>query len=784
MWLKSQEAVLSENPVAPVHTSADDALNFLHGVQRLLSQSGRAYDQALQNSNGAAAWALEDEVVLFEILARFQDWLKVEHVLVIQKITEDFTNVLCRLAVAEDEKPPRELDEMIDSVLDHHDLSIEGGHVRKVFKKIGRSLPETEGDFVFSILTCQIDSSIFGHVGFLTKNELHLEKISRHLTLFTNQLSFWLAHLFLLRKSEVNARMLHQINMTCNVINSNADLGGIVHQLVENLEQSFGQTTGAILLASSETHELEVATVFGTVPEGFSFEKNLGPDGLIQEHISDGSAFNSDLANIDDPIRYIFPLSPMLSLRMSETLGQQSLGGVVLFDVPENRRLSRDAIDLLTILLNGSSASIKIAFNYAEKLETIRSLEGLMNKLSDKDGLISEMIEIIRRVLKVTRISFLTIDESGEYLLIKQGYGLPDGVIESTRIKIGEDISGIVAARAQPYRTDNIESEGLFKRRFQEGYFNKSLLSVPLLSDSGKGVKKVVGVLNVNNKINGLTFTEQDQKMLEAISQVVVSTLDNVSLMKSKYDNEMLNRQLADARVVQASLLPRNFSGRPESIEVSARSIPAREIGGDFFDGLLMGDGRWLSAVGDVSGKGMPAAILMATTLMIFRALARESSDLVTIMKKTDELLSKQLDEYHFVTLQLLAVDPLTGDAATVSAGHGHLLIISNDSVDKADFIGSCPLGITEGMADYTEHRFHLSPNDAVFVYTDGLCEERSPSGEEFGVDRIRELLSQNREKSPEELIGKVVLSSESWRGGRDAHDDLTVLALCFRGKQ
>ncbi|MDD3147602.1 MAG: SpoIIE family protein phosphatase, partial [Candidatus Riflebacteria bacterium] len=759
-----------------------------HEVQSLLNNGKRV--DALPPGNEkkqAELWFNDDKPVVESFLKKIKQEFNLYAAFVIQHAGPGYYNQISVVSIDESDEISESLTEMIDAAL-YHDPSQEQAIISRATIKTGRSefRIDSPAPLVFS---CQAGGETYGHLGIaISTHQLHrrISHRSKLMPMLANQLGLYFSHFYQLRKEAVHGRMLQQINQTCNTINSSVDIGAILFKLVESLNYLFGQYSGAILIFSRETSELEIVNYLGgAIPDSFNLAELITARGPVTEAINEGAAFDNRSGNYDLPIRYVLPLAttPQATAITSEFMPLRSLGGVVLFNSPINKPLSEeDLTKLMPILLNGISASLQVACNYAEKLDTIRALEGLMARLADTDALLDEMLIIIRRLLKVNRISFLELDASGKFLRIKKGFGLPPGIIDKTNIPIGEEISGYVAQQGRSYRIDNIESEGVFKKRSLEHYLNRSLLSVPLINSRGAAGRRVIGVINVNNKTNGLTFTMQDQQLLEAIAHLVVTALENVRFLEEQHEKNLLERQLKDAKDIQMSLLPKNFSNLPANLEVFGQSIPARQIGGDFFDIFSLNDGRMLAVLGDVSGKGMPAAILMAVTRMIIWSVVQDCVDPVEIIEKVNDKLCSHLDSYHFVTMQLVAIDPQTGHCEMSSAGHGPLLVRLHAQCRLIETKSGPPLGIAGIKGVYHNTPFVMNQGDAFIMYTDGLSEERSPSGEMYGSERISYLLGSNPDQSAEELVKTMISTVENWRGNAEAHDDLTVFTLNYKG--
>lgn len=776
------------------------AIEFLHEMQRLFSQEPTEWAHKAQWQAPIESWYAENESYLGNFLSRLQAVFDIETAFVIQRVSDEHSHILVSAGAAEFPtslpgdpaqcgSPLSEIVEMLE-LLSEHDNFCPLTKAKLTILSTRRQSSISWGTKpIIHSYPCQVAGVTYGHLGVSTNRVPAPGPFARLMALITNHLGFWFAHLYQLRKEAGRAQLLRQINMTFNVITGSLHVDGIFDQLCDNLELLFGQKHGAVAIFSPLTHELEIVRRFGTPPDGFNPEKAVTESGIIRDYIADGSAFRAP-ANTDvQPIRLVFPLSPtpQVATGGDDIFHQRSLGGVIIYNNDDNRLMTEDVLELLNFLLNGFSAALRVAYNYQEKLETIRALEGLIARLDDQERLLDEMIEIIGRLLRVKTISFLTVAPDGKMLSIRRHQGLPEEVIKAmTKIPLGEGISGYVAATGQTLRMDNIEeADTNFKKRSLEHYFNRSLLSVPLVSTTADGETKVLGVINVNNKKNGLTFNQQDQQMLESIAHLVVAALKNMSLRQAQHENDMILVQLNAARDIQMALLPKNFPNIPAQVGMNGRSVPAKQIGGDFYDGLVLADGRWLAVIGDVCGKGMPAAILMATTRIILRTVVQQESDPAKILLSVHEQLKKDISEFFFVTMQVVAIHPATGDAEMASAGHGPLLAFLGGSLTQLECKSGFPLGVVGAdgnPAEFDTVKFKLQAGDRLLFFTDGLPEEYDRKREMFGLERTKELFLASRSLSTKDLVERFFAAADAWRSGGEAHDDLTIMAVEYRG--
>lgn len=242
-----------------------------------------------------------------------------------------------------------------------------------------------------------------------------------------------------------------------------------------------------------------------------------------------------------------------------------------------------------------------------------------------------------------------------------------------------------------------------------------------------------------------------------------------------------LAHELEIARQIQAGLLPKQLPDIP-AWHVAAHWQPANAVGGDFYDFLEFPGGRFGLVIGDVSGKGVPAALVMATTRSVFRAAAERLVSPGAVLEQVNHLLCSDMPPKMFVTCLYALLDPATGVLDFANAGHNLPCLYSPDAVVELRATGM-PLGLLPGMS-YEQRQAHLSPAHALLMYSDGLTESHSPSREMFGVPRLHAFLAQPRssrsERRPRRSLIPALLDALAAFTGPDwdQEDDVTLLTL------
>jgi sigma-B regulation protein RsbU (phosphoserine phosphatase) len=247
---------------------------------------------------------------------------------------------------------------------------------------------------------------------------------------------------------------------------------------------------------------------------------------------------------------------------------------------------------------------------------------------------------------------------------------------------------------------------------------------------------------------------------------------------------ERLESELKIARNIQMSFLPKKFPPFPEitSFALHADLLPAREVGGDLYDFFLLGPGRLLFLVGDVSGKGVPAALFMAVTKTLIKGNAEQESDPAEILAKVNRELCVDNESLLFVTMFLAILDCDTGELTFSNAGHNPPARIAPDgTVSWLALPRGLFLGVMED-AVYRTATVTLAPGEKLVAFTDGVTEAQNPAQELFGTDRLMDVLSKAASMPPEILDAAVMQAATEYAEDAEQADDITVLTLLYRG--
>jgi sigma-B regulation protein RsbU (phosphoserine phosphatase) len=273
----------------------------------------------------------------------------------------------------------------------------------------------------------------------------------------------------------------------------------------------------------------------------------------------------------------------------------------------------------------------------------------------------------------------------------------------------------------------------------------------------------------------------------DKIEEMLMRLAKAVELERLKVENQEFNRRLERelevARKIQRVLLPQNIPSFP-GIDISAFSQPAKQVGGDYYDLIELADGKMGIAIGDVSGKGMPAALLMANAQASVRSYSESAYSPEEVIKKTNKALCpicQYIEEHRFITLFYGVMDTKSGTLSYTNAGHNYPMVFrENGSIYEQLESTGMPCGIMED-ADYHENHIELISGDIMLFYTDGITEAMNSKDLAFGEDRLKEVVLKEFHLDSDSLADKVYNELSQFVGNAPQFDDLTFMIIKMR---
>jgi phosphoserine phosphatase RsbU/P len=304
----------------------------------------------------------------------------------------------------------------------------------------------------------------------------------------------------------------------------------------------------------------------------------------------------------------------------------------------------------------------------------------------------------------------------------------------------------------------------------------RSVLAAPL----GVG-SEIFGIIYADSPVAETAFTEDHLKVLTTLASVAAIRVENARLQEERLEHHRLEQELYLAREIQQRLQP---AGPPEvpGYDLLGISFPSRTVGGDYYDFIRREDGRMVIALGDVSGKGTGAALLMSSLHAAIHAQAASHRSIAETITAVNRYLAASIPSNRFVTLFYAELDPHTGGVAFLNAGHNPPLIVHAAGTIEHLAAGGMPLGISAD-AEFREGRTQLQPGDALVIYSDGVTETNNPCDEEFGVDRLQKIIVNNLERSAAGIRDRIEAELSKFAEGTPAADDITLVIVKRQAK-
>jgi serine phosphatase RsbU (regulator of sigma subunit) len=350
-----------------------------------------------------------------------------------------------------------------------------------------------------------------------------------------------------------------------------------------------------------------------------------------------------------------------------------------------------------------------------------------------------------------------------------------DTVASVLPYRLGSQLTGWMLKNKKPLLSNDLESDGRFQMKEDEDLPIRSLLSVPLLQ---KG--RMIGILTVFNNKTDQGFTSNDQRLLSIISAQSAQVIENARLYKKEQFLTRMQEEMRMAEKIQMNLLP----GIPPDIagyDIAGTSLPAKNVGGDYFDYILADEGHCAFCIGDVSGKGMPAALLMANLQAAVRGQTHLKASTEDCMMLSNNLLFQSTAENKFATFFYSILDTQTHEISYSNAGHNPPLLFPEKGEPTPLKTGGVVLGFMENFS-YQHSRCPFSRGDLLLLFSDGITEAVNAAGEEFGEERLKEVIVENRNDSAEELVDKIIRTAKYHEGDQPQMDDMTALIVKREG--
>jgi phosphoserine phosphatase RsbU/P len=574
-----------------------------------------------------------------------------------------------------------------------------------------------------------------------------------------------------LNKHEKHLHVEPLLLEVADVMATSLDLDTTLRRVAEVVREVIDYQIFAILLLNEKTQELRFRFQIGYPPEVAERARIKVGEGVTGLAAQARQAILIDDVTLDS--RYIAALPNVRSELAVPLTTKNRVIGVIDLEAKDPGYFNEEHMRLLTLIASRMAAGIENAQLYTRTTRQARILL-LLNEIARElssilnlDELLGRIAELLRRLIDYQMFSILLLDPSGEKLQHRFSLRFHENVHMKNDIPLGRGLVGHAAQTRQAILVPDVSKDP----RYVEGNpETRSELAVPLIYKD-----KVVGVLDLEHTRRGF-FTEDHRRTMGTLAAQVAIAIENARLYEEIARQERrLERDLSLARELQMRLLPQTLP-KLQHLELAAKFTPARAIGGDLYDFIPYSLSRLGIVIGDVSGKGAPAAIYAALVSGILRSHAPIEPGPAEMLSAVNLSLAERRIEAQYVSIIYAVWDDEHRTLLVANSGLPRPVLVHDGKNTVIEATG-LPLGLFDDVS-YDEFRFKMKPGDTFVCFSDGILDARNRSGELFGRGRVETIIAECAGKSADCVVNSLFKAVAEHSAGVETFDDQTVVAI------
>jgi sigma-B regulation protein RsbU (phosphoserine phosphatase) len=556
-----------------------------------------------------------------------------------------------------------------------------------------------------------------------------------------------------------------------DVVATSLDLDTTLRRVAEVVRKVIDYEIFAILLLNEKTQELRFRFQIG-YPAEYAERARV----KLGEGVTGQAAQLRKAVLVNDVIQdpsYIEAVPNVCSELAVPLITKNRVIGVIDLEARNRDHFTEEHSRLLTLVASRIAAGIENAQLYTRTTRQARILL-LLNEIARElssilnlDELLNRVAELLRRLIDYQMFSILLLDSTGEMLQHRFSLRFRENIHLKNDVPLGRGLVGYAAQSKEAVLVPDVSKD---PRYIEANPETRSELAVPLIYKD-----KVIGVIDLEHTRRGF-FTDDHRRTMTTLAAQVAIAIENARLYEEIARQERrLERDLALARELQMRLLPQTLP-KLANLELAAKFVPARAIGGDLYDFIPYSLSRLGIVIGDVSGKGAPAAIYAALVSGILRSHAPIEPGPAEMLRAVNLSLAERRIEAQFVSLIYAVWDDERRTLLVANSGLPRPIHVHAGKNHVIEATG-LPLGLFDD-AEYDEFRFKMKPGDMFVFFSDGILDARNRSGELFGRGRVEELVLECGGKSADCVVNTLFKAVAEHSAGVESFDDQTVVAI------
>lgn len=576
-------------------------------------------------------------------------------------------------------------------------------------------------------------------------------------------------------QTELQLRIEPLLLEVADVVNTTLDLDTTLRRVAEVVRKVIDYEIFGILLLNEKAQELYFRFSVGhsrEVVERLRIKVGEGVTGVAVQRAE--AILVGDVAS--DP-RYISAVPNVRSEIAVPLIVKNRVIGVIDIESPQPNHFTEEHKRLLTLIASRMAVGIENARLYTRITRQARTLL-LLNEIAREltsilnlDELLKRVGELLSRLIDFQMFSILLLDSAGEKLQHRFSLRFQENIQLKHDIPIGKGIVGYAVEQKQAILVRDVKKD---PRYIETNPETRSELAVPLIYKDN-----VIGVLDLEHTKRGF-FTEDHQRTITTLAAQIAIAIENARLYEQIARQESrLERDLAMARELQFRLLP---PSRPKlaNLEIAAKFSPARAIGGDLYDFLNYSQSRTALVIGDISGKGAPAAIYAALVSGILRSHAPMEPGPAEMLAAINYSLAERRIDGQFCSLIYCVWDDQNRTLQVSNSGLPRPVYCHKGKIQMIEATG-LPLGLFDD-AEYDEFTFQAEPEDVFVFFSDGILDATNKAGDLFGRTRLEKIIAECWNNSVESMVKSIFKAAAEHASGVETFDDQTVVAIKVKG--
>jgi len=576
-------------------------------------------------------------------------------------------------------------------------------------------------------------------------------------------------------QTELQSRIEPLLLEVADVVNTTLDLDTTLRRVAELVRKVIDYEIFGILLLNEKTQELYFRFSLGhsrEVAERIRIKVGEGVTGTAAQRreavlVGDVSADS----------RYISAVPGVRSEIAVPLIIKNRVIGVIDIESPQPNHFTEEHKQLLTLIGSRMAVGIENARLYtritrqAKTLLLLNEIARELTSILNLDELLKRVGELLSRLIDFQMFSIMLLDAAGETLQHRFSLRFQENIHLKNDIPVSKGIVGLAVEQKQAVLVRDVKKD---PRYIETNPETRSELAVPLIYKD-----KVIGVLDLEHTKRGF-FTDDHLRTMTTLAAQIAIAIENARLYEQIARQERrLERDLAMARELQFRMLPQS---RPklDNLEIAAKFSPARAIGGDLYDFLSYSNSRTAIAIGDISGKGAPAAIYAALVSGILRSHAPMEPAPAEMLAAVNYSLAERRIEGQFVSLIYAVWDDVNSTLQVSNSGLPRPVYCHKGKTQLIEATG-LPLGLFDD-AEYDEFTFQAEPEDIFVFFSDGILDATNKAGDLFGRTRLEKIIAECSGNSAESMVKSIFKAAADHASGVETFDDETVVAIKVKG--